>query len=90
MTANEVGFDGSFIIRTGGNLPVIRLARSIDSNMGPDLWSTCVNDNINGQIKNTFIWWGKPTDPALYYRNHEGQLFKVNFEPMENNKVNDV
>ena len=81
MTANEVGFNGTIQIYNGTESPYkIIFARSTHDDKGPDIWST----SLNAKIKNTFIWWGKPTDPALYYRNHEGQLFKVNFEPVEN------
>ena len=49
--------------------------------MGPDIWATSCNDNINGTITNTFIWWGK-SDPELFYRAKNGQLYRVSFEPL--------
>ena len=85
MTANEVGFNGVIQVYNGTSSPYkIIFARSTHDDKGPDVWSTSWNPNINAKIRNTFIWWGKPTDPALYYRNNEGKLFKVNFEPVEN------
>lgn len=88
MKPSEVGFDGSFYIKTSSYIPLIRLARSMDKDKGPDVWSTCVKKNINGKITNTFIWWGKEEDePELFYRNKEGKLFTVNFEPWE--EIND-
>lgn len=83
MKPIEVGFDGSIIIKAGNNNPLIRFARSMDENKGPDVWSTSCNDNINGKITNTFIWWGK-TDPELFYRNKDGKLYRINFEPYQN------
>ena len=53
----------------------------MDENKGPDIWPTSCNDNVNGKITNTFIWWGK-SDPELFYRAKDGQLYRVNFEPL--------
>lgn len=83
MTANEVGFDGSIQIYIGMRSPYkIKFARSTEDK-DPNVWHTSANPNINGKFKNTFIWWSKSVDPTLYYRNHEGRLFTVNFEPAE-------
>lgn len=84
MKPYEVGFDGSFVVKAGNNAPKIILARSMDENKGPDSWTTCWNDNMNGKMTNTFIWWGKP-DPELFYRSKDGKLYTVNFEPCHEN-----
>lgn len=84
MKPSEVGFDGSIVIKAGTSNPIIRFARSIDENKGPDIWATSCNDNVNGSITNTFIWWGKP-DPELFYRSKDGKLYTVNFEPYYEN-----
>ena len=47
----------------------------------PEQFSETKNYNINGVTKNTFIW-NRTEDPELLYRNHEGKLFKVRFEPL--------
>jgi hypothetical protein len=54
----------------------------MDENKGPEVWSTCANENVNGTITNTFIWWGKP-EPELFYRNKDGKLYIVEFKPYE-------
>ena len=84
MKPIEVGFDGTLHMKVGSNIPFYRLARSIDKDKGPDVWHTSCNDNINGKITNTLIWWGKEDEPELFYRNKDGKLFTVNFEPWEN------
>jgi hypothetical protein len=84
MKPSEVGFDGAIMVKAGNNNPVIRFARSMNENMGPKTWSTCWNDNMNGKMTNTFIWWGKP-DPELFYRSKDGKLYTVNFEPYNEN-----
>jgi len=85
MTANEAGFNGTIQIYNGTKSPYkIIFARSTHDDKGPEVWSSSWNPNINNEIKNTFIWWAKSVDPTLYYRNSEGKLFKVNFEPVEN------
>jgi hypothetical protein len=84
MTANEVGFDGSIRIYSRMRSRYkIKFARSTEDK-GPNVWHTSVNPNINGKFKNTFVWWNKNIDPELYYINHEGRLFTVKFEPVEN------
>ena len=85
MKPIEVGFDGTLSMKVGSYIPFYRLARSIDKDKGPDVWHTSCNDNINGNITNTLIWWGKEDGPELFYRNKDGKLFTVNFEPWENN-----
>lgn len=82
MKPKEVGFDGMVTLYGGGHSQIWKLARSMDENKGPDVWHTSPNFNINGTITNTFIWWDKD-DPELYYRNIEGKLYKINFEPIE-------
>ena len=85
MTASQVGFNGAIEIYVGQTKPWKTIfARSTLDNKGPDVWQDSWNPNINGKIKNTFIWWTKSVDPTLYYRNNEGKLFKVNFELVEN------
>lgn len=85
MTASEVGLNGTIQIYNGTESPYkIIFARSTHDDKGPEVWIDSWNPNINSKIKNTFIWWGKSIDPILYYRNNDGQLFKVNFEPVEN------
>ncbi len=80
MKPSQVGFDGSFVVKAGNNTPKIILARSMDEDKGPDAWPTSCNDNVNGKITNTFIWWGK-SEPELFYRSKDGKLYTVNFEP---------
>lgn len=84
MKPSEVGFDGAIVVKAGNNNPVIRFARSMDENKGPETWSTCWNDNMNGKMTNTFIWWGK-SEPELFYRSKDGKLYTVNFEPYNEN-----
>jgi hypothetical protein len=85
MTANEAGFNGAIEIYNGTKSPLkVIFARSTQDDKGPEVWANSWNPNINSKIKNTFIWWAKSFDPTLYYRNKDGKLFKVNFEPVEN------
>lgn len=85
MTASEVGFNGAIEIYTGQTKPWKTIfARSTKDDKGPDVWSTSWNPNINSKIKNTFIWWTKTDGPELFYRNKDGKLFTVNFEPWDN------
>lgn len=84
MKPSEVGFNGTIILHGGNDPKIWRLARSMDENKGPDCWSTSPNININGTTTNTFIWWGK-SDPELFYRNKDGQLYSVSFEPYNEN-----
>lgn len=84
MKPIEVGFDGTIQIYNGTISPYkIIFARSTHDDMGPDVWSASWNPNINNKIKNTFIWWTKTDGPELFYRNKDGKLFTVNFEPWE-------
>jgi len=84
MKPSEIGFDGSIVIKAGTSNPIIRFARSMDENKGPDVWHTSCNDNVNGSITNTFIWWGK-SEPELFYRSKDGKLYSINFEPYHEN-----
>jgi hypothetical protein len=81
MKPCEVGFDGSIQVWVGRWTPTIKFARSMHKDKGPDIWESSSNPNLNGKITNTFIWWGKD-DPELFYRNKEGKLFRINFEPV--------
>ena len=73
MKPSEVGFDGSFDITSGGVGPLkIRLTISSSN---PKDWK-------NPPIDNTFIWlYADPDNPQLVYRNKDGKLFAVDFEP---------
>jgi hypothetical protein len=73
MRPIEVGFDGSFNITSGGVGPLkIRLTRS---GFDPKDWK-------NPPIDNTFVWlYTDPDNPQLLYKNKEGKLYSVNFEP---------
>jgi len=73
MKSIEVGFDGSFNITSGGVGPLkIRLTRS---GSNPKDWT-------NPPIDNTFIWLYTDKDnPELLYKNKDGKLYVVNFEP---------
>ena len=84
MTASQIGFNGRIQIQAGRFFKVLTIifARSVKDDKGPDVWSTSCNSNVNGKVKNTFIWWEKSEDPQLFYRNNEGRLFRVNFEPL--------
>jgi hypothetical protein len=75
MKPIEVGFDGSFDITSGHVGPLkIRLTRS---GSNPKDW-------INPPIDNTFVWLYTDKDnPQLLYKNKEGKLYSVNFEPFE-------
>lgn len=80
MKATEVGFSGSFNISCKGLSPkplTINLARSGDNE--PDSFDILPNDNF--QLKNTFLWWQNKNDPELLYRDSNGQLYTVNFQP---------
>lgn len=81
MKPSEVGFNGSFKIWCKGIAPkplTINLARS--KNNKPEFFDTEQNENF--QLKNTFIWWNKD-NPELLYRDNDGQLHVVNFEPFK-------
>lgn len=71
-------------MRVGGKTPICKFARSMSKDFGPNMWNISPNDNLNGKINNTFIWWNKENDSELFYRNKEGKLFTVNFESWEN------
>lgn len=80
MKPSEVGFNGSFYISCKGLSPKplkINLARS--GHNGPDSFDTVPNDNF--QLKNTFLWWQNKDDSELFYRDNNGQLYRVNFQP---------
>jgi hypothetical protein len=75
MKSIEVGFDGSFNITSGGVGPLkIRLTRS---GSNPKDWTS-------PPIDNTFVWLYTDKDnPELLYKNKDGKLYVVNFEPFE-------
>jgi hypothetical protein len=74
MKPIEVGFDGSFNITSGGwyRSIKVRLTRTAYS---PKDWK-------EPPIDNTFVWlYTDPDNPQLLYKNKEGKLYSVNFEP---------
>ena len=74
MKPIEVGFDGSFYMSNGGSRRsiTIRLLRTASK---PKDWK-------EQPIDNTFIWlYTDPDNPQLLYKNKDGKLFTVNFEP---------
>ena len=75
MKSIEVGFDGSFNITSGGVGPLkIRLTRS---GSNPKDWTS-------PPIDNTLVWLYTDKDnPELLYKNKDGKLYVVNFEPFE-------
>lgn len=75
MKPIEVGFDGSFDIKAGSYYKSmkIRLTRTAYS---PKDWKK------PPPIDNTFIWLYTDKDnPELLYKNKDGKLYSVNFEP---------
>ena len=75
MKPIEVGFDGSFDIISGGIRSLkVRLTRTASK---PRDWK-------EPPIDNTFVWlYTDPDNPQLLYKNKEGKLYSVNFEPFE-------
>ncbi len=73
----EIGFDGTFEIfcKHVARPLTIKLARSTKE---PDSFEC--SKNYNFQLKNTFLWHEKE-NPELLYRDRDGKLYKVNFEP---------
>jgi hypothetical protein len=76
MKPEEAGFTGSIKIHTAVGELTVRFSRS---NVELEKFSESSNFNINGKTKNTFIWY---LENELLYRNEDGKLFKVNFEPV--------
>ena len=74
MRPIEVGFDGSFDIKAGGYYKSMKI-RLTRSGFDPKDWK-------NPPIDNTFVWLYTDKDnPQLLYKNKEGKLYSVNFEP---------
>lgn len=82
MKPIEVGFDGAIQIQTRNYTPICRFARS---NKGIEYFDASTNNNINGKLKNTFIWlYEDENNPELLYRAKDGKLYMINFEPFGN------
>lgn len=79
MKPSEVGFDGTFQMWSSGlGKPLdIKLARSTKP---PEYFKD--SPNFNFLLPNTFMWYIKD-DPELLYRNRDGKLYRINFEPYE-------
>ena len=87
MKPSEVGFNGSFVMWFKGLSPkplTINLARST---LAPELFDTAPNKNF--QLKNTFLFYSQ-SEPELFYRNQDGQLYTVNFEPYNENQTHSL
>ena len=73
MKPIEVGFDGSFVLAYNYPYKII-LART----------NKQIQDLKNPPIDNTFIWlYNDKDNPQLLYKNKDGKLYSVNFEPFE-------